>query len=527
MRRAARRCRDHRRAASPGARPRRGQPVVRGADARHASGRRCRSGRHPTDHRCAARGAPRPASDGRAKRGRTASIEGRVFRRSAVATLLPQRAPTGVDENLLHLIRQELIDSTAAQFAGERAFSFGYVLICDAAYRAAPKRRRATQHELFAGWLQDKAADRLGEFEELLAHHLARAVTLARDLDVQDEHTAELAERAAHHYRRVADRALSRRDSRAGTDALAQVATLLPAGDPRVPVVVALHALAAAQVLLRSRRRPKGSWADPSDPAGPTGSTTFRRGSQKRSAIGSAAHALRSVRSIRPASTSARGCVARPPNSPRDAHRRVRLWLLAAMFVFLLIRPQTPTTILISDSAALGSRAPLEDESHPLRRSGCRGGWIRSAQSLPRQASTATFGCVSAAYVTSLCSIRGDEAAARCSSMNRAHSAWKGLQMMLLSQLDADRLRAARQAGRCHRLYPRALEDLEQGRDRSSRPLSAEDSQAALTQRRDYQAALEEAARARILTGPGDIASKISWRAAEAHALLIWETSTL
>jgi class 3 adenylate cyclase len=175
----------------------------------------------------------------------SASIEGRVFHRSAVATLLPERASAGVDENLLHLIRQELIDPSVAQFSGERAFSFGHVLICDAAYRAAPKRRRATQHEQFATWLQDKAADRLGEFEELLAHHLARAVTFARDLGVQDKHTAELAERAAHHYRLVADRALARRDSRAGADMLAQVATLLPADDPRVPMVFALHALAA------------------------------------------------------------------------------------------------------------------------------------------------------------------------------------------------------------------------------------------------------------------------------------------
>jgi tetratricopeptide (TPR) repeat protein len=204
----------------------------------------------------------------------SASIEGRVFHRSAVATLLPNRAPALVDENLLHLVRRELIDPSAAQFAGERAFSFGHALICDAAYRAIPKRTRAFQHEQFASWLQAKAADPLGEFEEILAHHLARAVTFARDLGVEDEHTAELAERAAHHYRRVADRALARGDVRAGADMLAQVTTLLPPGDPRVPVVFALRGLAVELLDPREAQ----AWAEEAIQRCPPGTDASVRG---------------------------------------------------------------------------------------------------------------------------------------------------------------------------------------------------------------------------------------------------------
>ncbi len=454
----------------------------------------------------------------------SASIEGRVFHRSAVATLLPQRAPTGVDENLLHLIRQELIDSTAAQFAGERAFSFGHVLICDAAYRAAPKRRRATQHELFAGWLQDKAADRLGEFEELLAHHLARAVTLARDLDVQDEHTAELAERAAHHYRRVADRALSRRDSRAGTDALAQVATLLPAGDPRVPVVVALHALAAAQFFDQTEAQ---SWADQAIQLAPPGINDPVRGFAETIRDWLGCHVDPSIDSTGfNQRTRVRGEAAELAGETDIA---AWLWLLAANYtsVFLLRPADAMTDIARATRLLPGVDSRwLEDEVDSLRMFCMLWGPGRIpgllAQALPRQASTATFGSF-LRHTSLLYAHRGDEAAALRAIdefSDIQDKLGKGWEMMLVAEWTRGQVyslldKPADAIGP----YRRALEgNLEQGQIGFASTISG-GLASSLSRSGDYQAALEEAARARTLTGPGDIASKISWRAAKAHAL--------
>jgi predicted ATPase len=61
----------------------------------------------------------------------------------------------------------------------DAAFRFRHLLLRDAAYRGLSKRHRSELHERFADWLEEKAADRLPEFEEIVGHHLEQGYRFA------------------------------------------------------------------------------------------------------------------------------------------------------------------------------------------------------------------------------------------------------------------------------------------------------------------------------------------------------------
>ncbi len=157
------------------------------------------------------------------------AVEGRVFHRSAVTWLLPDDVGSELADRLRRLIRRELIDPGEAQFRGDEAYRFQHHLIQDAAYQAIPKRERALHHERFAGWLEQVADGRAGDFDSIIAHHLAEAVRYRRELGLDDE---GLAARAAEQYRRAADQAALRGDVSAMTALLRRIGDLLPAGHP-------------------------------------------------------------------------------------------------------------------------------------------------------------------------------------------------------------------------------------------------------------------------------------------------------
>jgi tetratricopeptide (TPR) repeat protein len=167
-----------------------------------------------------------------------ASVEGRVFHRSAVEALAAPEARPAVAALLEHLVQRELIDGDASLFAGDEGFRFRHLLIRDAVYGSVPKRLRSDYHERFAGWLGAAAGDRLDEYEEIFAYHLGEAVRYRRELEDSGTTTGVLAERAARAYRRAADRAAVRGDFLAGASMLAQVGKLLPPSDARVALAL-------------------------------------------------------------------------------------------------------------------------------------------------------------------------------------------------------------------------------------------------------------------------------------------------
>ena len=153
------------------------------------------------------------------------SVEGELFHSGAVVALSEEDARAAVPVELTELSRKDLIRLTAASFAGELvAYKFKHILVRDAAYRATTKKLRSTLHERYADWLEQRAGDRLAEFQEIVGYHLEQAHRYRIELGLDDDHTRALAERAAAHLaaagRRADDQERFPRDgepARAGT----------------------------------------------------------------------------------------------------------------------------------------------------------------------------------------------------------------------------------------------------------------------------------------------------------------------
>ncbi|MFL5932199.1 MAG: BTAD domain-containing putative transcriptional regulator [Gaiellaceae bacterium] len=160
-----------------------------------------------------------------------ASVEGRNFHRGALSHVLPADAGITLDARLTALVDKELIDRDRADFQGDEGFRFRHILIRDAAYEAAPKQLRARAHERYADWLQRQAAERATEYEEILGHHLERAYRYRVELGHADEHSRQLARRAAAQLSSAGRRAFDRFDRRTARNLLARASELLPARD--------------------------------------------------------------------------------------------------------------------------------------------------------------------------------------------------------------------------------------------------------------------------------------------------------
>jgi class 3 adenylate cyclase/tetratricopeptide (TPR) repeat protein len=157
-----------------------------------------------------------------------ASVEGRLFHRSAVAELLPAAARPEVGSHLITLVRKEFIRPDRAIFLGDDGFRFGHVLIRDAAYESIPKRLRAELHERFAGWLEGRLGERAEEYEEILGYHLEQAFRYGAELGAPG---GALADRAAAKLGAAGRRALDRGDMDGASNLLERAAALLEEGD--------------------------------------------------------------------------------------------------------------------------------------------------------------------------------------------------------------------------------------------------------------------------------------------------------
>src|SRR6185503_11456723 len=111
---------------------------------------------------------------------------------------------------LRSLVRAELIRPETPGLDLEDSFRFRHILIRDAAYDSLPKRERADLHARFARWLERTSADRLAEYEEILAFHLDQAARYRAELGVEDEETGALRAAAAMHFEQAGERAINR-----------------------------------------------------------------------------------------------------------------------------------------------------------------------------------------------------------------------------------------------------------------------------------------------------------------------------
>jgi class 3 adenylate cyclase/tetratricopeptide (TPR) repeat protein len=156
------------------------------------------------------------------------SVEGRLFHRGAVVALLPEPERPEVGAHLLTLVRKELIRPDRATLPGDDGFRFSHILIRDAAYEAIPKRRRATLHERFAGWL----VERLGAEapDEFVGYHLEQAYRYRAELGAPDRALGAL---AAGRLEAAARTARARGDVAAAVNLLGRAAELVPEGPAR------------------------------------------------------------------------------------------------------------------------------------------------------------------------------------------------------------------------------------------------------------------------------------------------------
>ena len=136
-----------------------------------------------------------------------AAVVGRTFHRDAVATLLPVAARSTVDRHLTALAARDLLTAQDRHDAAA-THRFRHGLIQAAAYRSGPTGVHAELHESLAQWLE--ATD--GATDEVVGHHLERAVQCRLALGGLDDHTRELAGRAAHRLCRAGEQAHRRGD---------------------------------------------------------------------------------------------------------------------------------------------------------------------------------------------------------------------------------------------------------------------------------------------------------------------------
>ena len=110
-----------------------------------------------------------------------AAVVGRVFWPGPVADLAGVEG-ADVGDALRRLEDRELVFSRAGStLSGQPELHFKHVLTRDVAYESLPRRDRAPAHRAVARWLERTAGERVGEFAELLAYHLATSVTAARE----------------------------------------------------------------------------------------------------------------------------------------------------------------------------------------------------------------------------------------------------------------------------------------------------------------------------------------------------------
>jgi class 3 adenylate cyclase/tetratricopeptide (TPR) repeat protein len=153
----------------------------------------------------------------------TASIEGKEFARDRVEGLVDPGRSQSLDVHLRALVRKDLIRPVGA---AEDRFRFRHQLIRDGAYDGMPKRLRADLHERFAELLS-AGSPAVPVADELLGHHLERAVLLRRELGATEAATMDLAGRAST-YLCAAGRRAAQRDDPAAVRLLERALALTP-----------------------------------------------------------------------------------------------------------------------------------------------------------------------------------------------------------------------------------------------------------------------------------------------------------
>ena len=162
-----------------------------------------------------------------------AAVVGKVFWAGAVAAM-GERDVAAVNEALRELARKELVrPARHSSMVGEAEYAFWHVLTRDVAYAQLPRPSRAARHVAAAEWLEAKAGDRAEDVAEVLAHHWATALDLARAAG-QTERAASLEPKALRALTLAGERAFGL-DMAAAVASFERALALAPPGHPGRP----------------------------------------------------------------------------------------------------------------------------------------------------------------------------------------------------------------------------------------------------------------------------------------------------
>jgi tetratricopeptide (TPR) repeat protein len=156
-----------------------------------------------------------------------AAVEGQVFHREALAAVAGEGL--AIDDVLRALVRQELVEPRAG--GGRPRYTFGHLLIRDAAYEAISLGRRAELHERFADWWERDLPADAPQYQAILGYHLDTACRCREQLAVDPSTYAELAARAGVALGAAGESAWKAWDGSCGP-LFERAIELLPSGHP-------------------------------------------------------------------------------------------------------------------------------------------------------------------------------------------------------------------------------------------------------------------------------------------------------
>ena len=158
-----------------------------------------------------------------------ASVIGTVFPRDAIEALVAEPLRERAEAILSKLVERRFVLHVEAE---EPTLRFHHVLIRDATYVALLKRVRASLHERFADWAEERNRERSREieYEEILGYHLEQAHRYLSELGPLDTHGHDLGARAAARLGSAGSRAFVRGDTAAAANLLRRAVALLPSG---------------------------------------------------------------------------------------------------------------------------------------------------------------------------------------------------------------------------------------------------------------------------------------------------------
>ena len=174
-----------------------------------------------------------------------AAVVGQVFWSGAVAAMDRLQEPV-VRQYLHELARKELVRPTRrSTVSGQAEYRFWHVLTRDVAYAQLPRAARAAKHAAATAWIQQLAGERVADHAELLAHHSATALELARATG-NAELAAELTPVARRFLVLAGDRAMNLDVTRAD-DHYQRALELVSTDDPERSAVLVKAAEAVRQ----------------------------------------------------------------------------------------------------------------------------------------------------------------------------------------------------------------------------------------------------------------------------------------